>query len=76
MRVVKVFRNGRSQAVRIPNEYQFDTDEVVVNKIGGAVMIFPREKSWEVFAEGLAMFTEDFMESRNQPRDSGRRKAL
>lgn len=28
----KVFRNGRSQAVRIPAEYRFDADEVYVRR--------------------------------------------
>ncbi len=30
MQVTKVFKSGNSQAVRIPVEFQFDTDEVEI----------------------------------------------
>ncbi|MBW7864568.1 MAG: AbrB/MazE/SpoVT family DNA-binding domain-containing protein [Candidatus Hydrogenedens sp.] len=66
MNTAKVFLNGRSQAVRLPKEFQFSTGEVCVNKVGGVVMLFPREKGWEILAESLDHFTRDFMETRDQ----------
>ena len=33
MMTAKVFENGRSQAVRLPKECRFNTDEVAVNKM-------------------------------------------
>ena len=67
MLTAKVFANGGSQAVRLPKEYQFDGDEVYVNKIGSMVILFPKEKAWELFEEGIEMSTEDFMaEGRSQ----------
>jgi antitoxin VapB len=66
MNTAKVFPNGRSQAVRLPKEYQFATDEVFVNKVGGVVMLFPREKAWEILAQSLDHFTRDFMAERDQ----------
>lgn len=37
----RVFRNGRSQAVRIPAEYRFNTDEVYIerNPATGAITL-------------------------------------
>lgn len=35
----KVFMTGRSQAVRLPKEYRFDVDEVILNKIGDVLII-------------------------------------
>ena len=32
-RIVRLFRNGRSQAVRIPKEWEFDADEVVMRHL-------------------------------------------
>ena len=61
MKTARVFANGRSQAVRLPKEFQFAGDEVYVNKVGGVVVLFPRERGWEVLAESLEHFTEDFM---------------
>ena len=66
MDTAKVFPNGRSQAVRLPKPFQFSTDEVYVNKIGGVVVLFPREKAWDALAESLGHFTTDFMAERDQ----------
>ncbi len=57
----KVFTNGRSQAVRLPKECRFDSDEVMVNKIGDVVILMPKTTKWESFIEALDMFSEDFM---------------
>lgn len=74
MRTAKIFPNGRSQAVRLPKEFHFDTDEVFIAKLGEAVVLFPREKTWEVFAESLSEFTDDFMTDRAQPAEAQRRR--
>ena len=66
MNTAKVFPNGRSQAVRLPKEFQFATDEVYVNKVCGVVVLFPRDKGWDVLAESLDQFTGDFMKTRDQ----------
>ena len=50
MDVAKVFENGRSQAIRLPKEYRFDTDEVFVFKEGNKVVLFPKPSvTWESF---------------------------
>ena len=61
MQTAKIFLNGRSQAIRIPKEYQFKGDEVYIQKHGDAVLLIPHEKAWEVFMEGINEFTDDFM---------------
>ena len=38
----KVFKTGRSQAVRLPKEYRFDTDEVTIERVGNAVILRPK----------------------------------
>ena len=76
MRLAKVFNNGRSQAVRLPKEYRFATKEVVVNRVGDAIIMYPRGKGWDVLAHALEGFTPDFMAERNQPRKADRRKKL
>ncbi len=40
----KLFTNGRSQAVRLPREYRFDGNEVLIRKVGKSVIIEPLEK--------------------------------
>ncbi|MGN6550575.1 MAG: antitoxin [Pararhizobium sp.] len=44
-RTVRLFRNGRSQAVRIPKEWEFEGDEVVVSRSEvGTLTIAPARK--------------------------------
>jgi antitoxin VapB len=63
----KLFRNGRSQAVRLPKEYAFAGDSVVVKKVDGVVMMFPDEEPWKPFLESLEKFSPDFLpEGRSQ----------
>jgi antitoxin VapB len=73
MQRAKLFINGRSQAVRLPKEFQFSGNEVFIQKVGDAVILLPHDKSWEVFLHGLNNFTDDFMnEGRNQGRNQKR----
>ena len=75
MQTAKLFINGRSQAVRLPKEYQFSGKDVIIQKVGDAVILIPNEKSWEVFLHGLNNFTDDFMHTgRNQGFDQKREK--
>jgi antitoxin VapB len=47
----KLFRNGRSQAVRLPSEYRFEGSEVYVRRDpeNGDVILSRRPESWEDF---------------------------
>ena len=62
MMTAKVFENGRSQAVSLPKECRFDTDEVAVNKIGDIVLLMPKTNKWSSFMQAIDMFSDDFME--------------
>lgn len=62
MMTAKVFKNGRSQAVRLPKECRFDTDEVAVNRIGDVVLLMPKTDKWDSFMQAIDMFSDDFME--------------
>lgn len=67
MEVAKVFETDRSQAVRLPKKYRFQSDEVVVQRLGDAVLLVPKESVWETFLNGLEGFTDDiFSEGRDQ----------
>lgn len=43
----KVFWSGRSQAVRLPKEFRFDTDEVAIRREGSAVILEPVANNWD-----------------------------
>jgi antitoxin VapB len=55
--MAKVFKNGRSQAIRLPKEYRVDCEEVYIEKVGHSLVIIPKEKSkWDIMRNAV----EDF----------------
>lgn len=38
METAKLFMSGKSQAVRLPKSYRFSGDEVVIKRLGNAVV--------------------------------------
>jgi len=67
MQTAKLFQNGRSQAVRLPKEFRFGGDQVFVKKMGNAVILIPYHEPWQSLFDSLTQFSDDFMESREQP---------
>jgi antitoxin VapB len=66
--VAKVFKNGRSQAIRLPKECRVDSDEVYIEKIGQSLIIVPKNKSkWDIMRNALEQL-DDFEFDRNQPK--------
>jgi antitoxin VapB len=68
MQTAKIFMTGRSQAVRLPAEFRFDTEEVFIRRdpATGDVILSRRPSNW---AEFFAMADEagipdDFMNDR------------
>lgn len=64
-RTAKLFRNGRSQAVRLPAEYRFEGSEVYVRRdpANGDVILSRKPHSWDDFFELIknVEFPEDFL---------------
>ena len=58
-----IFENVRSQAVRLPQKYRFNADEVVIQRLGDAVLLVPKESLWNTFMDGVNSFTEDIFEN-------------
>ncbi len=75
MKTARVFKNGRSQVVRLPKEFGFAEDEVYIKKIGTVVLLLPRRDPWNVLVNSLGKFSADFLAERKQPATQ-RRKGL
>jgi antitoxin VapB len=45
MKTAKLFKNGQSQAVRLPKEFRMTGSEVYIKKQGEAIVLLPKEKS-------------------------------
>lgn len=76
MNTAKVFITGRSQAVRLPKEYRFKGSELMVAKLDGMVVLYPRQKGWDLLEKSLERFTDDFATRRHQPKQPDKRKKL
>ncbi len=67
MKTAKLFKNGESQAVRLPKEFRFEGREVLIKRAGSAVVLLPKSKSWDTLLASLDQFSTDYMKDRNQP---------
>ncbi len=67
MRTAKVFKNGRSQAIRLPKEFRVSAGEVYLKKTPEGFLVVPRDP-WEIFLEGVAEVSDEFIAGgRQQP---------
>lgn len=67
MTKTRIFQNGNSQAIRIPQEMRTEKNEYCINKIGDIFIAFPADDPWAPVRQVIGTFPENFMEDRNQP---------
>lgn len=72
MNTAKLFKNGDSQAVRLPKEFRFEGTEVLIKRVGSAVVLLPKSKSWDTLLSSLEKFSEDFLDKRDQGKQQKR----
>ena len=68
METAKLFKNGNSQALRLPKKFRMPGTEVVIYRQGERIILEPLPNSWEFIFTALDEFPDDFMaEGRQQP---------
>jgi antitoxin VapB len=68
MNRAKIFKNGDSQAIRLPKEFRFKGKEVYIRKEGNSVIISPIDDSVDRLWKVLGNLSDDFKIERNQPK--------
>jgi antitoxin VapB len=63
MEVARIFWSGRSQAVRLPKEYRFQTTEVRIRRHGNAVILESVAEDWTWLDAIAGKLDEDFVRS-------------
>jgi antitoxin VapB len=64
-RTAKLFKNGRSQAVRLPKEFRMPGSEVYIERRGHEVILRPKQTmNWDDFFSQPSRFPRDFMANR------------
>ena len=78
--VAKLFTNGRSQAVRLPAAYRFDTKEVFIRQdpITGDVILSRKPATWDGFFTALqaAHVPQDFLSNAERAQGTHERDPL
>ena len=74
----RLFTNGASQAVRLPKEYRFEGNEVMLNRIGNIVMLIPKSEAhrWDNLLAGIDLFTDDFLAEPIDPLPVEKRESI
>ena len=57
----KLFKNGNSQAVRLPMEFRFKGEEVLIYREGGRIILQPKDNNWDEFFLSEQRVSDDFM---------------
>jgi len=61
-RLANIFMNNRSQAVRLPKDFQFHTREVFIRREGNEIILSPRPLDWSSYLSQGPVASETFME--------------
>jgi antitoxin VapB len=68
METAKLFKNGRSQAVRLPKKYSLPGEEVYIKQVNGVVMLIPKDVDpWKPLVDSLDKFSDDFFDFSRDP---------
>ncbi len=66
MKTAKLFKNGQSQAIRLPKEFRFKGNFVYIQNLGNCVVLVPEGEPWNSMFDSVEKFTSDFMDTRDQ----------
>ena len=73
MNRAKVFWSGRSQAVRLPKDFRFDTSEVRIRRSGTTVILEPVAEDWAWLDAIAGKIDSDFAVAvREKPKEQER----
>jgi len=67
LRIARLFRNGRNQAVRLPREFEMKAREVIIRKQGDSLIITPKPETWEDYFASAQRLSDDFPEDIADP---------
>jgi antitoxin VapB len=78
MHTTKAFKNGNSQAVRIPAELAFDRTDVdlEIERVGDELRIGPVHRSLDGVMDVFARFSPDFMRDGRESHEQGERDKI
>jgi antitoxin VapB len=70
--IAKLFRNGRSQAVRLPQEFRFEGDRVRIRRVGQGVLLEPMIQDTKEWFRKLDELNSEPLPSRGKTASSNK----
>ena len=67
MKTAKIFQHGNSQAVRLPKEFRFEENEVVIKRHAGGVLLLPKRYAADDLLAILQQFKGPVERGENAP---------
>lgn len=67
MNTIRLTQKDNHQWLELPEEYQMQGQEVYIKKIGNVIVLIPKDNPWQTLFNSLDLFSDDFMETREQP---------
>ena len=67
MNTAKLRMQGNEQLAILPDGFQLVGEEVYIKKVGNAIILIPKNNLWQTLWNSLDLFSDDFMETREQP---------
>ena len=67
MTSIALINKGNSQTLKIPSKYKIKSNKIYIKKIGNALYLIPFDNPWQSLFDSLKKFSDDFLESREQP---------
>ena len=66
MNIIKLSKDNEHQFIDLPQDYQLEGEEAYVKKVGNVILLIPKDKPWQTLFNSSDLFSDDFMEQREQ----------
>ncbi|HLP90438.1 MAG TPA: type II toxin-antitoxin system VapB family antitoxin [Nostocaceae cyanobacterium] len=67
MNTAKLSTDGTHQIIILPEDFHLTGTEVYIKKMGNAIILFAKDNPWQSLIDSLDNFSDDFMNTREQP---------
>mgnify|MGYP006449262803 CR=1 FL=1 len=65
---VPIYQHSDKQVLEIPAAFHIPSGEVYIKQMGNSLVLIPADKPWEALFDSLAIFSEDFLADRKEPK--------
>jgi hypothetical protein len=64
MTTTKILKCGKNRVIKLPSKFLPKDNEVMIKDFGNALLLFSKDKHWDLFIDSLHQFSDDFFEEK------------